>query len=290
MYFKLFLPVYLILLLLWPATTHASMAEIDLLGSLLGADKTNLKADGIDNTLIVVTIKDTNFAPRPDKLVSLRSSRGGLDLIRAEKSVTDIFGKAYFRISSLRDGQPVYSAMVDGQTLTRAVTVTFGGGLSFPLKTGDLIKIPDDGDTKTLNDTAVYYYASDGRRYVFPNEKVYSTWYANFSSVKIIPIDQMSLIPIGGNVTYKPGSKLVKFQTDAKTYLVTKGGVLRWAKLEEVARGWFGPNWNHQVDDISEAFYINYTFGRPVESALDLVLDIVRATANTIDDDKGLST
>jgi hypothetical protein len=98
----------------------------------------------------------------------------------------------------------------------------------------------------------------------------------------------MSLIPIGGNVTYRPGTRMLKFQTDVKTYIVTRGGVLRWAKTEEVAKGWFGADWNTAIDDVSEAFYINYKFGEPVENALDLVLDIIRNATQTIDADKGL--
>jgi hypothetical protein len=45
------------------------------------------------------------------------------------------------------------------------------------LSSGDLIK---------ASLPAVYYYGGDGKRYVFPNEKTYKTWYADFSSVKKI--------------------------------------------------------------------------------------------------------
>jgi hypothetical protein len=98
----------------------------------------------------------------------------------------------------------------------------------------------------------------------------------------------MSLVPIGGNVTYRPGTRMLKFQTDPKTYIVTRGGVLRWATTEEVARGWFGTTWNQHIDDVSEAFYINYTFGERVANSLDLALEIIRNATLTIDTDKGL--
>lgn len=273
-----------------PLAAHAAYgsAGVDVAQSRVSVDNATLRADGIDNARITVTVQDTNYAAMSGKKVVLTSSRGAEDRIRVENDVTDTLGKAYFRVDSLRNGTAVFSASVDGQTLQRTATITYGGGLAISLSIGDLIKIPDDGDMKTLSDTAVYYYASDGRRYVFPNEKVFYTWYPDFAKVKIIPIDQMSLVPIGGNVTYKPGSKLVKFQTDTKTYIVTKGGVLRWAKTEAVAQGWFGANWNQHVDDISEAFYANYKFGNPVENSLDLALDVVAGTAPTIDADKGL--
>jgi hypothetical protein len=159
-------PFLLIAALFGALPAYAAM--VDASSSRVGIDDAALKADGIDNALITVTVKDTNLGALPDKKVLLTSSRGSLDEIRIEKDVTDLLGKAYFRVSSLKDGSAVFSATIDGITLDRTVTIAFSGGLTFPLQTGDLIKIPDDGDAKTLNDTAVYYYASNGKRYVFP--------------------------------------------------------------------------------------------------------------------------
>lgn len=252
------------------------------------AEQTTLKADGMDNTRITVTVRDTNYDTPSGKVVTLTSSRGSLDEITIENATTDILGKAHFRASSLKDGQAVFSAIVDGITIQSGITITYHDGLVGNIHDGDLIKIPDDNNASTLSDTAVYYYGANGKRFVFPNEKVYFTWYPDFSSVKIITQDQMSLIPIGGNVTYHPASKLVKFQTDAKTYLPTKGGKLRWIQTEAAAKGLFGANWNTKVDDISEAFYVNYSFGDPVASALDAPLDIIGSASRNIDYDKGL--
>jgi hypothetical protein len=285
-----YLPTFLFSIALFaaPLASFAAAGVPDMDISKLSSEKTTLNADGIDNTKITVTLKDSGYAAVVGKKVTLVSSRGVMDEIKVISDTTDGFGQASFRVSSLKNGTSVISARVDNVTLKKTITLTFGNGLTYPIAVGDLVKIPDDGDAKTLNDTAVYYYAVNGRRYVFPNEKVYFTWYNDFSSVKIIPIDQMSLIPIGGNVTYKAASKLVKFQTDVKTYLPTKGGVLRWVKTEEVAQGLFGPQWAQKVDDITEAFYVNYTFGRPIESALDAPLGILSSGSPTISADKGL--
>ncbi|MBI5654045.1 Ig-like domain-containing protein [Candidatus Uhrbacteria bacterium] len=279
--------ISLLVLLAFPGLAQAA-AALDQASSRISSEKTELKADGIANTKVTVTAKDTNLMPMEGKKVVLTSSRGKLDWITVQTDVTDSLGKAYFLVSSLKNGTSVYTATIDGTVLQRTVTITYSGGLNWDLKSGDLIKIPDDNNVLTLSDTAVYYYGADGRRYVFPNEKAYYTWYRDFSSVKTIPVDQMSLIPMGSNITYKAGSKLVKFQTDTKTYLPTKGGVLRWVKTETVARGLFGNDWSNIVDDISEAFYINYKFGTPIESALDAPLDILRSGDPTINVDKGL--
>ncbi|HWQ99826.1 MAG TPA: invasin domain 3-containing protein [Candidatus Methylomirabilis sp.] len=273
--------------LLCPAgAVHA--AALDLNFSKVAADKTQLKADGIENVLVVVTLKDINLGPVVGAKVTLTSSRGMVDEIRIEQDTTDLIGKARFRVFSLKDGSAVFTAKVGDVVLPSTATITWSGGLSFPLVTGDLIKLPDDGDLSTQPDTAVYYYAKNGKRYVFPNDKCYFTWYLDFSKVKILPQDQMSLIPIGGNVTYHPGTKLVKFQTDTKTYAVSRGGTLRWVKTEDAVKVMYGSDWNAKVDDINEAFYINYKFGSPIEGGFDYAPDVVRNSVQSIDYDKGI--
>ena len=113
---------------------------------------------------------------------------------------------------------------------------------------------------------AVYYCANDGKRYVFPNEKVYFTWYADFSGVLVISDAELAAIPVGGNVTYRPGSRLVKITTDPKVYAVYHGGILRWVTTEDLAASLYGPDWNTKIDDISDAFFVNYTVGTPITS------------------------
>ncbi|MEK7115787.1 MAG: hypothetical protein AAB879_00140, partial [Patescibacteria group bacterium] len=80
------------------------------------------------------------------------------------------------------------------------------------ISSGDLIKGSTD---------AVYYYGQNGKRFVFPNSKTYFSWYTDFSTVKTISSDELATIPIGGNVTYRPGVKLVKITTDPKVYAVS---------------------------------------------------------------------
>ena len=60
---------------------------------------------------------------------------------------------------------------------------------------------------------------------------------------------------------------MVKFQTSPSVYVVEKGGVLRAIGSEQVAAELYGPTWNKQIDDISDAFFGNYTFGTKVETS-----------------------
>lgn len=148
------------------------------------------------------------------------------------------------------------------------------------LTAGDLIK---------ASLPAVYYYGADGKRYVFPNEKSYKTWYADFSSVKTITDAELAAVAIGGNATYRPGVKMVKITTDPKVYAVAKGGSLRWVKTEDVAKALYGNDWNKQVDDVPDAFFTNYTVGTDVAAAADYDKAAQQTGSTTINQDKGLS-
>lgn len=124
------------------------------------------------------------------------------------------------------------------------------------------------GDLLKASGPAVYYYAADGKRYVFPNEKTYFSWYNDFSSVKTISDAELAAVPIGGNVTVRPGTKLVKIQTDPKVYAVTKCGVLHWVESETIAKNLYGDAWATRVIDVPDAFFVNYTIGSSVSTSV----------------------
>lgn len=151
------------------------------------------------------------------------------------------------------------------------------------LPTIPLSAAPPSGSLITGTDhPAVYYLASDGKRYVFPNEKTYFTWYADFSSVVTVTMEELASYPIGGNVTYRPGSRMVKIQSDPRVFVVGEGGALRHVGSEGVAEALYGPYWNTMVDDIPDAFFVNYGVGGPVAVADDFNPSAVRAAASSI--------
>ena len=114
---------------------------------------------------------------------------------------------------------------------------------------GDLVKLADDGDLETTADSAVYYVGSDGKRYAFPNAQTFFTWYADFATVKIVTAAELAALPLGGNVTYRPGTRLVKIVSDPKVYAVAAGGALRWLQSESVAADLYGATWAANEDD-----------------------------------------
>ncbi len=152
--------------------------------------------------------------------------------------------------------------------------------------------------------SAVYYMGEDGFRYVFPNEKTYATWYSDaetgaldFSTVKMLTDSELSAIQMGGNVTYHPGLRMIKINSDPKTYFVNAGGTLQWVSSEETAVLIYGDAWNTYIDDVPDGFFGNYVIGTPltVESVTDsasgstLFLSHTFGGTSSITDDKELA-
>jgi hypothetical protein len=125
---------------------------------------------------------------------------------------------------------------------------------------GDLIK----GSADT-----VYYVGNDGMRHAFPHRKVYDSWYPNFDNVKRVTTAQLAAIPLGQNVTYRPGSRLIKLMSVPVVFAVEYPNILRPIMSEAAAIETFGANWSTLVDDMSEAFYIDYVIGDFIEFLAD---------------------
>jgi hypothetical protein len=125
----------------------------------------------------------------------------------------------------------------------------------------DLVKLPNDGNPATQFDSTVYYLGADGRRHAFPNPSVYASWFCDFSKVRVVSSSVLASIPLGPNVTYRSGLRLVKFPSIPTVYVVQPNGMLRGIVDEAMARKIAGDNWAKKVSDISEAFYVDYRFG-----------------------------
>ena len=102
---------------------------------------------------------------------------------------------------------------------------------------------------------------------MFPNPKVFASWYKDFSGVQTVTNEDLAMVPLAGNVTYRPGVKLVKIQSDPKVYAVAQGERLRWVVSPTIAAKLYGTNWVKQVDDIDATFFRNYKIGDPIEFA-----------------------
>ncbi|MBD3251935.1 peptidoglycan DD-metalloendopeptidase family protein [Candidatus Uhrbacteria bacterium] len=130
-------------------------------------------------------------------------------------------------------------------------------GGTAPCESGTLVK--------TDSITTVYYCGADGKRYGFPNDRIYFSWYNDFEDVRPITDQELAAIPFGGNVTYRPGSKMVKLSSLPDVYAVDQNGTLRWISSPTVASMLYGDEWAAEVDDLPDAFFNAYKIGDPID-------------------------
>lgn len=138
---------------------------------------------------------------------------------------------------------------------------------------------------KKSDKNEVYYYAVDGKRYVFPDAGTYQTW-SKISVEDILTYDLLKLYEtsLGGNVTCRPGT-LIKTATDPNTYIVTGNGHIK-AINSKILDQVYDKNWEKSVVDIANYYFTNYKVDKPIESLSDFP-DIPKDI--TIDQDKDLT-
>ena len=171
-----------------------------------------------------------------------------------------------------------------------AIVMGLNGALPIPVRAATVpVNTLQPGDLfRGTTLSAVYYMGKDGFRYVFPNDRIYSSWYANFDTVKWISDADLTTVQIGGNVTYKPGYVMIKIDSDPKTYAVDQGGTIRWVTSEALAITLYGSDWNTKIHDVADGFFSNYKRGMDIEAANDFDPAEVMADVDDIDDDKEL--
>lgn len=118
---------------------------------------------------------------------------------------------------------------------------------------GDVVVCPES--------SSVYYLGEDGKRYVYQNEQTYFSWYDNFDMVQTVSCQDLAAFPIAGVVWYQAGTSLVKIPSAPTVYAVEPSGVLRPLASEAEAIALFGSDWADRVDDVSEAFWPQYSVG-----------------------------
>jgi hypothetical protein len=147
----------------------------------------------------------------------------------------------------------------------KAFAATVGGPALCSV--GSLIKLADDHDPATSSDKAVYYCGADGKRHAFPNEKIFYSWFQDFSAVVVVSPSVMAAISLGANVTYRPGKNMVKLMSDPRVYVISRNGLLRWVSTEAIAVALYGSDWNRIIDDLPDSFFADYKIGEPIKSS-----------------------
>lgn len=96
--------------------------------------------------------------------------------------------------------------------------------LAYSPRQGDLIKL--------AGNPAVYYMDSSGYRHLFPTEATFFSWNTgSWRNQSIITLSawEFNQLPMGRNITIRPGYSLIKFDNSQIMYAVRSGGRLCYA-------------------------------------------------------------
>ncbi len=172
---------------------------------------------------------------------------------------------------------PVQSVKVSGSTTSSTPAVSVARGTAVKTQCGSYAPVGDACH-------AVYYYGLDGKKHLFPSESVYKSWYGSFDNVVVMTKGAMAGMPTGKNVTYRPGTSLVKFSTSSTVYAVDVNQTLRPIMNEAAAKAIYGARWNSYVVTIPASQRNDYTVGSKIYSSADYSKSQSRNAEKTIDD------
>jgi hypothetical protein len=194
------------------------------------------------------------------------------EIAKFTKGVTFTSAGSYSLYARCADTDGNYSS-----SATKMVTIT--GSSVAPTPTTPVASVAKGAMVKTACDSyapksdschSVYYYGADGKRHGFTSEAVYRSWNgSSYSGVVIISMSQMNAMPVGENVTMRPGTSLVKFMGSSTVYAVEKGGALRPIVNEAVAKAIYGSRWTAYIVELPGSVKKDYSYGEKIDSSSD---------------------
>ncbi|MCE9585905.1 fibronectin type III domain-containing protein [Candidatus Uhrbacteria bacterium] len=128
----------------------------------------------------------------------------------------------------------------------------------------------------------VYFMGGDGKRHAFPSQAVFDSWFPNGADITIVPRYQLADIPLGENVTFRPGT-LVRIIDGVRYYVVDFGKRLRFIASDILLPFIFGNTWQASVRLLDLAIAGDYTFGTSIEVTQDLQTILDRSATSSID-------
>lgn len=224
----------------------------------------------------------------PDSNIGLEfRGKTGTDFVTLDAIIHDRFDADGPAAAGAKVGGGVV-LYAEGKSVIAASTVEAG---ELSVKNGDVAWTEGTGDAKTLKfasrtvlvrsagsavrvsgwlakapgNPAVYLIANDGKRYVFPGQGQYFGWYQDFASVRTISPGALAGYGLGGNVLYKPGSKLLKTAYSPRVYAIGKG-TINWVASEDVVVSVFGIGWKTRLETIDESLLGDYATGPTITS------------------------
>ena len=251
------------------------------------------------NTLDVPTVSPssttedvrTTFTVRPTSNYNVTDCWlyvGGTNVATMSEGSTNVFTATY--TFNDNGSYSVYAYCKDSSAMyvvgdKRTVTVSNSTNSFDDAAKGSLIKIAC-GYYEDTEETckAVYFYGNDGKRHVFPNEGVFYTWYSNFDDVVEVSDSFMASLSIGKNVTYRPGSVVVKFDSSASVYAIEADHTLHHYTTLSLLKSDYGSVWTDYLAKVPDSLFGNYTIGSDIDSTSDYDRSTAYYSVSTIND------
>ncbi len=132
------------------------------------------------------------------------------------------------------------------------------------------LSIPKEALIKSVGLDFIYWHDSKGIRHTFPTDDIFDSWFPSNGFRPIIfacTDEQIANIPLGGNVVYRSGTRLVKIASDLQVYAVEPNNVLRLISNETIAEAIFGSEWKKILVTIPDVLFSDYKMGEVITDA-----------------------
>lgn len=158
----------------------------------------------------------------------------------------------------------------------RRVAVSAGESAPSPYtgETEDVSAVEAGWYVRGMSSPAVYWIDADLHRHPFWDAQTFFTWADSWDEVVWVTDATLPSLPIDSAILPRPGSVLVKIQSEAKVYAVEAdadgNAVLRWISTEDVGVALYGADWADFVIDVEPTIFVKYAVGDDM-SADDVV-------------------
>lgn len=201
-------------------------------------------------------------------------------------------------------GSPDESRMTPSESFSLTLPYTVNGLIyGYQGCSGTFVKAAElqPGMIIKGSEPLLFYYASNNKRYRFPLIRDLASWFGALSDEGLplqeddpsicgiaveIPDEVLDEIPIGGNVTIRPGTYVVALVASPTRYVIGRGHALHRISAE-VGEAVYPETFHGRTRFLPDAFFVNYVGGSDITEPGQYDPDEERTTA-TIEMD-GLS-
>lgn len=120
--------------------------------------------------------------------------------------------------------------------------------------------------------SSLYWYSDTGERFTFPTGDILYSWFPETSAIP--PVYQvtdetLASITLAGNIVYRPGTRLIKIESDEKIYAIDIDGLIRWIPNEDTISELYGRKWKDLLVVSPDVLFLDYSIGNTIENAND---------------------